>query len=63
MCHVLQSDDEKKDETREVKQFHYTSWPDFGVPEHPSPIITFMRRIAQSKPKQAGPVVVHCRYA
>jgi len=45
-----------------VKQFHYTSWPDFGVPEHPSPIITFMRRIAQNRTKAGGPLVIHCRY-
>ena len=45
-----------------MKQFHYTSWPDFGVPEHPSPIITFMRRIAQNRTKAGGPLVIHCRY-
>ncbi|XP_019856078.1 PREDICTED: receptor-type tyrosine-protein phosphatase delta-like isoform X2 [Amphimedon queenslandica] len=48
----------KDDESFEVKQFHYTAWPDFGVPDHPNPIISFIRRVNNST--HTGPLVVHC---
>lgn len=47
-------------EERIVKQFHYTTWPDFGVPEHPTPVLRFTRRILASDQQDAGPIVVHC---
>jgi netrin-G3 ligand len=47
---------------REVKQFQYTAWPDHGVPEHPGPFLTFLRRITAVNPTDAGPVITHCRY-
>ncbi|XP_065904181.1 receptor-type tyrosine-protein phosphatase alpha-like [Dysidea avara] len=47
-------------EERIVKQFHYTTWPDFGVPEHPTPVLRFTRRILSSDQQEAGPIVVHC---
>ncbi len=46
---------------REVKQFQYTAWPDHGVPEHPGPFLTFLRRITAVNPPDAGPVITHCR--
>ena len=53
---------EKGDE-RIVKQFHFTAWPDFGVPEHPTPLLRFIRKVESSNPVNAGPVIVHCRLA
>jgi len=47
-------------EERIVKQFHYTTWPDFGVPEHPTPVLRFTRRVLASDQQEAGPIVVHC---
>ena len=47
---------------REVKQFQYTAWPDHGVPEHPGPFLTFLRRITNVNPVDAGPVITHCRF-
>ena len=26
-------------EQRQVKQFHFTAWPDMGLPESPTPLI------------------------
>ena len=46
---------------REVKQFHYTGWPDFGVPDHPNPVIAFIRRLANFKRTTDGPDIIHCR--
>ena len=35
---------------REIKQFHYTSWPDHGVPCHPLPVLSFIRNSASANP-------------
>ncbi|CAB1342827.1 unnamed protein product, partial [Coregonus sp. 'balchen'] len=48
-------------ELREVKQFHFTGWPDHGVPYHATGLLSFIRRVKISNPPSAGPIVVHCR--
>ncbi|XP_033991399.1 receptor-type tyrosine-protein phosphatase kappa isoform X4 [Trematomus bernacchii] len=47
-------------EVREVKQFHFTGWPDHGVPYHATGLLSFIRRVKISNPPAAGPIVVHC---
>uniref|UniRef100_A0AAY4D013 protein-tyrosine-phosphatase n=1 Tax=Denticeps clupeoides TaxID=299321 RepID=A0AAY4D013_9TELE len=47
-------------ELREVKQFHFTGWPDHGVPYHATGLLSFIRRVKMSNPPTAGPIVVHC---
>lgn len=47
----------------EVRQFHFTSWPEHGVPYHATGLLAFIRRVKASTPPDAGPVVVHCRYS
>uniref|UniRef100_A0A4W5P438 Receptor-type tyrosine-protein phosphatase kappa n=1 Tax=Hucho hucho TaxID=62062 RepID=A0A4W5P438_9TELE len=47
-------------ELREVKQFHFTGWPDHGVPYHATGLLSFIRRVKISNPPSAGPIVVHC---
>ncbi|XP_008395640.1 receptor-type tyrosine-protein phosphatase kappa isoform X13 [Poecilia reticulata] len=47
-------------EVREVKQFHFTGWPDHGVPYHATGLLSFIRRVKMSNPPSAGPIVVHC---
>ena len=48
-------------EEREVKQFHFTVWPDHGVPEYPTALLAFRRRVRAYNPADAGPLTVHCR--
>lgn len=51
---------ENSKEERIVRQFHFTAWPDHGVPEYPSPVLGFVRKVMNSNPQNAGPMVVHC---
>ncbi|KAA0189495.1 hypothetical protein HAZT_HAZT002917 [Hyalella azteca] len=47
---------------RTILQYHYTNWPDHGTPDHPLPVLAFVRISAAANPDNAGPIIVHCRY-
>ncbi|TRZ02636.1 hypothetical protein DNTS_000622 [Danionella cerebrum] len=47
-------------EKREIRQFQFMAWPDHGVPEYPTPILAFLRRVKTCNPPDAGPMLVHC---
>lgn len=47
---------------RNLMHYHFTSWPDFGVPKSPSGMLKFMRKIKHGSPTGYGAIVVHCRY-
>ncbi|XP_051990005.1 receptor-type tyrosine-protein phosphatase mu-like isoform X4 [Xyrauchen texanus] len=47
-------------EIREISQFHFTGWPDHGVPYHATGLLGFVRRVKAKSPSNAGPIVVHC---
>ena len=50
-------------ESRAVTQFHFVSWPDFGVPRNPTSLLHFLQRVRHHQPYgQTQPIVVHCRY-
>ncbi|XP_031818260.1 receptor-type tyrosine-protein phosphatase U isoform X1 [Sarcophilus harrisii] len=44
----------------EVQQFHFTAWPEHGVPYHATGLLAFIRRVKASTPPDAGPIVIHC---
>lgn len=50
--------------TRLVRQFHYTVWPDHGVPETTQSLIQFVRTVRDyvNRTPGSGPTAVHCRY-
>ncbi|TPP66738.1 Receptor-type tyrosine-protein phosphatase delta, partial [Fasciola gigantica] len=33
--------------SREIKQFQFTAWPDYGTPDHAQPLLLFIRRVTQ----------------
>uniref|UniRef100_A0A5K3ESB3 protein-tyrosine-phosphatase n=1 Tax=Mesocestoides corti TaxID=53468 RepID=A0A5K3ESB3_MESCO len=34
-------------ETRQIKQFQFTAWPDCGAPERPQPLLLFTRQVSE----------------
>ncbi|VVC28620.1 Hypothetical protein CINCED_3A019710 [Cinara cedri] len=59
---VLKLCDLDSGDSREIYHFHYTDWPDFGVPKTPTPFLRFLRDIRRSGSLDPshGPAVVHC---
>ncbi|XP_036395005.1 tyrosine-protein phosphatase non-receptor type 2-like [Megalops cyprinoides] len=59
---VLQLQNTDTGETREIFHFHYTTWPDFGVPESPASFLNFLFKVRESGSlgTEHGPAVVHC---
>ena len=44
-----------------VIQYHFTSWPDHGVPKFATSLISFIRRVQKAHSKESGvPLLVHC---
>lgn len=52
----------ERGEKREILHFHYTTWPDFGVPTSPNAFLLFLHVIRQtgSLDIKVGPSIVHC---
>ncbi|XP_017844190.1 tyrosine-protein phosphatase non-receptor type 61F isoform X3 [Drosophila busckii] len=48
--------------SREVMQFHYTTWPDFGIPSSPDAFLKFLQQVRDSGALSVdvGPAIVHC---
>ncbi|XP_066913102.1 receptor-type tyrosine-protein phosphatase S-like isoform X1 [Clytia hemisphaerica] len=52
--------EEDKHEVREVRQFHFTCWPDHGIPRYPTKMINFRRKVRSYVTPDSGPTIVHC---
>ncbi|XP_048236958.1 multiple epidermal growth factor-like domains protein 6 [Haliotis rufescens] len=46
--------------TRTLKHYHFTAWPDKGVPEDVGMLVEFHRLVKNAPSRSKGPVVVHC---
>ncbi|XP_066940417.1 tyrosine-protein phosphatase 69D [Macrobrachium rosenbergii] len=44
----------------EVQQYHYLLWKDFIAPEHPTGVLSFLRRINEAYSNDKGPLLIHC---
>ncbi|KAK9883921.1 hypothetical protein WA026_004861 [Henosepilachna vigintioctopunctata] len=49
-----------RNQMRKLEQFHYTSWPDHGVPLYPQSLVPFLRKILKIPQSSSSPIVVHC---
>ncbi|KAG1702048.1 Tyrosine-protein phosphatase Lar [Nymphon striatum] len=54
--------DAREGETRTIRQFQYTDWPDSGVPKSGDGFIDFIGQVHKTKEQfgQNGPISVHC---
>ena len=43
-----------------VIQYHYTNWPDFGVPKSPKPLVDLVKIVREELASKGGVCVVHC---
>lgn len=51
----------RDDTSRIVRHFHFTTWPDFGVPEPPSTLVKFVRAFREKvHPSSSHPIIAHC---
>ncbi|XP_047737636.1 tyrosine-protein phosphatase non-receptor type 2 isoform X2 [Hyalella azteca] len=59
---VLRLTETSSGNSREVLHFHYTTWPDFGVPQSPEAFNKFLNVVIKSGSLDAsvGPAIVHC---
>lgn len=49
--------------SRTIYHYHFTAWPDHGVPSDPGCVLNFLHDVnrKQEAIENAGPVIVHCR--
>ncbi|XP_066996871.2 tyrosine-protein phosphatase non-receptor type 2 isoform X2 [Anabrus simplex] len=59
---VLRLTELESGNSREILHFHYTTWPDFGVPQSPTAFLDFLMVVRKSGvlDQNVGPPVVHC---
>ena len=48
------------DEERTVCQFHYSAWPDHGIPLQVKPLLEMVRLIRDCQASETLPVLIHC---
>nr|XP_042911749.1 tyrosine-protein phosphatase 10D-like [Parasteatoda tepidariorum] len=51
----------RNEQSRILKHFHFTTWPDFGVPEPAQVLVKFVRTFRERIGYDPKPIVVHCR--
>ncbi|KAL8587276.1 protein tyrosine phosphatase, non-receptor type 11 [Nucella lapillus] len=59
---IREPKDGKPDDPRKIYQFHFQTWPDYGVPSEPGSVLNFLHMVnaQQEAITAAGPIIVHC---
>ncbi|ESO89817.1 hypothetical protein LOTGIDRAFT_218669 [Lottia gigantea] len=59
---VLGLEDMETGDKREILHFHYTTWPDFGVPSSPTAFLNFLMSVRETGCLETdyGPAFIHC---
>ena len=52
--------EDKTEEERTVCQFHYSLWPDHGIPTQVRPLLEMVRLIRDCQASETLPVLIHC---
>nr|XP_023013201.1 tyrosine-protein phosphatase non-receptor type 61F isoform X1 [Leptinotarsa decemlineata]XP_023013203.1 tyrosine-protein phosphatase non-receptor type 61F isoform X1 [Leptinotarsa decemlineata] len=62
LTRILRLTDTESGKFRDILQFHYITWPDFGVPTSPTAFLEFLRKVRDAEVLEStvGPAVVHC---
>ena len=60
----VQVTDARDGQSRTIRQFQFTDWPEQGVPKSGEGFIDFIGQVHKTKEQfgQEGPISVHCRY-
>ena len=45
---------------KQVVQYHYTNWPDFGVPDSPQPLVEMVNVLREELTTKGGVGLIHC---
>eukprot|EP00993_Chasmostoma_nieuportense_P002129 NODE_2954_length_1057_cov_30.332258_g2820_i0.p1 GENE.NODE_2954_length_1057_cov_30.332258_g2820_i0~~NODE_2954_length_1057_cov_30.332258_g2820_i0.p1 ORF type:complete len:328 (-),score=69.82 NODE_2954_length_1057_cov_30.332258_g2820_i0:74-1057(-) len=49
-----------EEEARQVAQYHYTGWPDFGIPAHPNGVSALLKLCDDHLAISTSPILLHC---
>lgn len=47
-------------DTNKLKFYFRIIRPDHSVPDHPTPLLMFIKRVNALNPIDSGPIIVHC---
>ncbi|KAI8509366.1 hypothetical protein Bbelb_132140 [Branchiostoma belcheri] len=61
LCLFITNNQEGVRGRRQVTQFHFLGWPDYGLPQSPMGLLKFHRTVVTKTTAKDTPIVVHCR--